>query len=149
MRLLSLLLLAVAPTQSDQERTYLASVEGIHLVDKYEMIESFHISSWGVHFLSVCHIPVGWTITAGGSLTPEGLFEGQGGLGVSMPREANPKSFRSLVLVRLGRVQRRDVGATPATFKGHATAWDGGDSYRKVTLTYKNIRLVAARRCPS
>jgi hypothetical protein len=150
---LALLLLAAAPAQSDHPKTFLLSLGSIP-VPRDEIIENFAFSTWGVTFKSVCRIPPGWTIKAGGSLTPEGIFEGYGSLGVSMPRSASPTVFRSLVLVELyAPVQRRDIrfpknsGEIPATFKGHATLSDG-DSERKVPLTYRNVKLVPARSCP-
>src|SRR5438874_13335933 len=96
----ALLLLAGAAAQSDHPKTFLLSVGGI-AIPRDEMIESFAFSTWGVTFKSVCHIPAGWTIKAGRSLTAEGTFEGYGSLGVSMPRSANPTIFRSLVLIEL------------------------------------------------
>ena len=104
------------------------------------MIESFAFSTWGVTFKSVCHILQGWTIEAGRSLTAGGSFKGHGSLGVSMPRSASPKEFRSLVLIELyAPVQHRTIhfpnngGELPATFSGYATVSDG-DSERKFRL---------------
>jgi len=150
---LAFLLLAAAPAQTHHPKTFLLSIGGIP-VPRDEMIESFAFSTWGVTFKRVCSIPAGWTIKAGGSLTPEGTFEGYGSLGVSMPRSASPTVFRSLVLIELyAPVQRRDVhfpkssGERPATFNGFATLSDG-DSERKVRLSYRNVTLVPARNCP-
>jgi len=150
---LALLLLAVAPAQADHPKTFLLSVVGIPM-PRDEMIESFAFSTWGVTFKAVCHFPAGWTLKAGRSLTAEGTFEGYGSLGVSMPRTASPKEFRSLVLIELyAPVQRREIlfpknsGEIPATFKGSATLSDG-DSERKVPLDYRNVKLVPARSCP-
>jgi hypothetical protein len=104
----ALLFLTAAAAQADHPKTFLLSVGGIPVRD--EMIESFAFSTWGVTFKSVCHVPAGWTIKAGRSLTAEGTFEGHGSLGVSMPRSASPTAFRSLVLVELyAPVQRRDI----------------------------------------
>ena len=151
---LALLLAAVTPAHPDHPRTFLLSVGSIP-VPRDEMIESFAFTTCGVTFKSVCRIPPGWTIKAGGSLTPEGSLEGYGSVGVSMPRSASPAVFRSLVLVELYvPVQRRDIrfpkngGELPATFAGHATLSDG-DSERKVTLTYRNVKLVPAGNCPA
>lgn len=153
--MLSLLPLSVAAAaaQADHPKTFLLSVGNI-AVPRDEMIEAFAFSTWGVTFKSVCHIPDGWTLKAGRSLTAEGTFEGYGSLGVSMPRSASPTMFRSLALVELyAPVQRRDIrfpkngGEIPATFRGHATISDG-DSERKVPLSYRNVRLVSARSCP-
>lgn len=145
---LALLLASVAPDRSDHPRTFLLSVGSIPVAGD-EMIESFTFSTWGVTFKSVCSIPPGWTIKAGGSLTPEGTFEGYGSLGVSMPRASSPNEFRSMALVELdGPVLRHDHRDEPATFKGYAKAW-ADDTERKIPLTYKNIRLVPARHCPT
>jgi hypothetical protein len=148
----ALLLLATAPV--DHPKTFLASVQGISL-KRDEMIEKFSFSTWGVEFVAVCRIPSGWTITAGGSLDPSGVFEGEGSMGVSMPRTSNPATFRSLVLLKLyAPVQRRNWRSTdgsaevPATFNGSATLSDG-DTERKAPLSFKNVRLVPALHCPS
>ena len=145
---LALLLASVTPVRSDHPKTFLLSLGSIP-ISRDEMIESFVFSTWGVTFKSVCNIPPGWTIKAGGSLTPEGTFEGYGSLGVSMPRASSPKEFRSMVLVELdGPILRHDHRDEPATFKGSAKAW-ADDVERKIPLNYKNIRLVPAQRCPA
>jgi hypothetical protein len=101
----------------------------------------------------VCHIPPGWTIKAGGSLSPQGTFEGKGGQGITWYRQGSPKDFVALVIVDLyGPVRLHDLhqhdGVIPATFKGYATvSTDDGD--RKIPLNAGNIRLSAARSCPS
>ena len=140
-----------ASTSADHPRTYLASIVGIPL-KRDEAIESFSFDTWGARFKAVCHIPEGWSIEAGGSLTPAGVFKGEGSLGVTWYRQPSPKEFRSLVLVELyGPVQRHDIGRNgeiPATFKGHATV-SGDDRERKISLSADNIKLSPATRCPS
>lgn len=150
--ILPLLAALVTSAPADHPRTYLASVVRIPL-RRDEALEAFTFETWGVTFKAVCHIPPGWSIKAGGSLTPNGVFEGEGSQGVSWYREASPKDFRALVLVELySPVQRRDIhqhdGIIPATFKGHATVW-GDDADRKAALNADNIRLSPARSCPS
>ena len=155
MNLLFLLALAATgPPPVDHPKTYLASITRIPLKPG-ERIEGFSISTWGVTFTAVCQIPPGWTIKAGGSATPEGVLEGEASLGTTQLSEASPKPLHDLVLITLyGPVQRRDIGKEggsfylPATFKGHALL-SGADVERRVRLSYANVRLTPASRCPS
>jgi len=146
--------LAVTPAQRDQPRTYLLSIGGIPLNDA-ESIESFSFDTWGVEFREVCHIPDGWRIKAGSSLTPNGELSGEGSQGVTWFNQSNPKELHNFVLVTLyDRVQREDIrtqssddnALIPAIFKGYAIiSTDDGD--RKVALSYKNVTLKPARQC--
>ncbi len=147
---LAMLLIGAAPT--DHPRSYLLSIGRIPLNDT-ESIEAFSIKTWGVEFKSVCNIPGGWRIKAGNSATPDGEIEGEGSHGATWFNESNPKELQAFVLVTLyAPVQREDIGSPnngiPATFKGTATiSTDDGDVKR--ALTYKNVTLTPARRCPS
>lgn len=145
---LPLAILLTAATHPDQPRSYLLSLVSIPL-KRTESIEAFSIQTWGVEFKSVCKIPAGWRIKAGGSATPEGVLEGTGSQGATWFSNVSPKELHALVLVTLdGAVLGKDVGAVPATFKGTATvSTDAGKVVR--TLGYKNVLLAPARRCPS
>ena len=148
-----LLFLAAATAPVDHPRTYLLSIEGMSL-RRDERIVAFSLSTWGVRFGAVCHLPVGWTIKAGSSLTPEGVLQGEGSLGSTWFMSGTPQELQGFVLVTLyAPVQRADIrvpnGVVPATFKGKATLWLDDDKERKVPLTYRNLRLVPARRCPA
>ena len=146
------LLLASASFPADNPTTYLASIRNIPLAQDGS-IEKFSISTWGVEFLAVCHIPYGWRITAGNSASPDGELDGEGSEGITWFDKSSPKELADFVLLELyGPVQRADVplanGYIPATFSGQATInTDDGD--RKVPITYKNVGLLAARQCPS
>jgi hypothetical protein len=150
--LLSAFLIA-SSAPADHPRTYLLSVENFPLRDA-QSIEAFSFSTWGVEFNSVCRIPGGWRIKAGSSATPNGELSGEGSHGATWFNRSNPKELRAFVLVTLyAPVQRADIrsadGKTliPATFKGHATiSTDNGN--RRVPLTYRNVTLRSARRCP-
>lgn len=148
--ILTLLTLGAAPV--DHPRTYLLSIGGIPLKDT-ESIEAFSVKTWGVEFRSVCSIPGGWRIKAGSSATPNGELEGEGSQGATWFNRGSPKELRNFVLVTLyAPVQRADIGTSdngiPATFKGTATiSTDDGDVSR--ALSYRNITLTPARRCPN
>ena len=152
--LLPLMLLAIPTAPVDHPHTYLLSIGDIPLKDT-QSIEAFSLDTWGVEFDSVCHIPGGWRIKAGSSATPNGELSGEGSQGATWFDTESPKELRNFVLVTLyDRVQRNDVrsadgnGLVPATFKGNATIeTDDGDL--KLALTYKNVTLVPARRCPA
>lgn len=149
--LLSLALLTIGAAPVDRPRSYLLSIGRISLKDT-ESIEAFAIETWGVHFKSVCRIPNGWRIKAGSSATSGGIIEGNGSQGATWFKNGSPKELRSFILVTLyAPVQRADIGRSangvPATFKGAATiATDEGDIKRP--LSYRNITLAPAHRCP-
>ncbi|MGH6613539.1 hypothetical protein [Sphingomonas sp.] len=148
------LLLTAVPAPVDHPRTYLLSIGAIPLKDT-QSIQAFSIETWGVEFKSVCHIPPGWRIKAGGSATPNGELGGVGSQGATWFNHGTPKELRNLVLVTLyDRVQQDDIhsadgsGLVPATFKGYATI-STDDGEQKLPLTYKNVTLVPARQCPA
>ena len=152
--MLALALSAAALAPVDHPKTYLASITGIPLKPG-ERVEGFSFSTWGVTFDAVCHIPPGWTIKAGGSLTPDGVLEGDGSLGTTWLSQPTPPELQHLVLVTLYEpVQRHDIGKeggpvyVPATFKGKARLWSD-DVERETPLNYANIRLTRARHCPT
>ena len=147
--LAALLLLATAPAAPvDHPRTYLASIVDIPLQSD-ERFSSFSISTWGVTFKAVCRIPGGWTVKAGGDATPEGVLEGNASVGATWLADKNAKELRDFVLVTLdGPVQRHDVSAVPATFKGHVFV-ETADTRRRARLTFANVSLKPASRCPT
>ena len=151
--LLPLILLTSGLVQIDRPNSYLVSIADIPL-EANESIEGFTLSTWGARFSMVCQIPAGWTIKAGGSLTPEGVLEGQGSLGTSWFAETSPPELHEFALVTLyGPVQRDAAnssdgsGGVPATFAGSATI-STDDGERQVALTTDNVRLTPADRCP-
>ena len=149
--LLPLALLTIGAVPVDQPRTYLLSIGRIPLRDT-ESINAFAIKTWGVQFRSICRIPCGWRIKAGSSATPSGSLEGNGSQGATWFHEGSPKDLGAFVLVTLAApVKRADIGRAsngiPATFKGAATiSTDNGDVQR--TLSYRNVTLTPAKRCP-
>lgn len=145
--LLALCLLTVGAAPNDRPQTYLMSIVDVPLKSG-DRIERFSFSTWGVDVEAVCRTPFGWRVTAGSGATPEGEISGRGTVGATWFSEGSPNPLRDFVLVTLhGSVQHRQLGAVPATFSGTALISDMDDQH-KVRLTYKNIRLVRARRCP-
>jgi hypothetical protein len=143
--------LLAGQAQAAAPKSYLASIEGIRL-NHGEGIASLKLQAWGVVFQAVCHIPYDWEVTAG-SMGPGGRLEGSAGHGAAWIRAGDGRTLRALVLVTLvGGVQKNDIrisgGVIPATFSGMATV-ESGDRVRKVQLTYANVRLAPAKRCPS
>ena len=149
MLLLPFALLTMGAVPVDRPRSYLLSIAEIPL-KATESIEAFALKTWGVEFRSVCSIPGGWRIKAGSSATPNGELEGEGSQGATWFNKGSPKELRGFVLVTLyGPVQRADIdNGVPATFKGTATiSTDDGNVRRP--LTYRNVILTPARRCPA
>jgi hypothetical protein len=149
--LLPLALVTMGAAPVDHPRTYLLSIGRIPL-NHTESIEAFSIKTWGVEFKSVCSIPSGWRIRAGSSATSDGDLQGEGSQGATWFNTASPKELRNFVLVALyAPVQHADIGSSdngvPATFKGTATVSTGNGNVKR-TLSYRNIALVPARRCP-
>ena len=146
---LALLMVSAAPV--DHPRTYLLSIGHIPLKNT-ELIEEFSFETWSVEFNAICRIPGGWRIKAGSSATPNGELDGTGSQGATWFNHESPKELQQFVLVTLyGLVQREDIGSpnngVPATFKGTVTInADEGDVKR--ALTYRNITLTRANRCP-
>jgi hypothetical protein len=145
---------ATAAAIVDHPHTYLASLTGLGLRHG-ESIESFSVSTRGVTFKAVCHIPYGWRITAGNSASPDGVLQGEGSQGITWLNDKASGELTNFVILTLyGPVQRRDMpldkqgSLVPATFKGRAQV-STGDGERKVRLTYANIRLTSATGCPS
>lgn len=151
--LLTLALLATAPAPVDHPQTFLLSIVGVPL-KAGDSLDRFSISTWGVEFNAVCHIPSGWTIKAGGSATLDGTLAGEGSLGATWLSRESLRELHGIVLVTLYTpVQRRDIvshsgrAVVPRTFKGHGSiATDDRD--RRVSLTYENVQLTPAKRCP-
>jgi len=144
---------AAVSAPADHPKTYLLSVVGIPLKPNDRVI-GFSFATWGVTFNAVCQIPYGWSIKAGGSATPEGTLEGESSLGTTWLSSRNSPALRHLALITLYEpVQHHDVGVpnasqyVPATFTGHARLWND-DAQRKVKLTWINVRLTPASRCP-
>jgi hypothetical protein len=141
---------AAAPPR-EEPKTFLASLTVP--LRKGERLSGFRIDTWGVEFLALCRFPSGWIMRAGRSATPDGVFEGNGTLGATFLD--SDSELRNLALIRLsGPVQLEAIvernGQIPATFAGNALLdTPDEDEPRRAKLTYANLLLRPADRCPS
>ena len=142
--------------------TQLLSITGINLhplksgsQPTGQYIAGFNIETWDVRVIAVCHIPGGWTISAGKNANPEGVLSGSAGEGVAFLDADSFNQLTELVLVRVGDYNPIDKGdctknCTPATFAGNFYVGQyGSESEPELQrLQPSNIRLTPARRCP-
>lgn len=145
------LMLFLTANNAAGEGTYLLSIRNVP-VRGDERITGFAIETWGVEFKAVCSIPPGWRIKAGSSASPDGDLIGEASHGVTWLYGPNAKDLRNFVLIKLyGPIDRHDIvdktGTRSATFKGKVTL-EGADTERTARLTYRNIGLKRAVRCP-
>ena len=137
---------APAAATEGEGGTYLLSVS--YPLPPGERTDGFALASWGVDYLAVCRIPVGWRITAGRNATAEGRLEGEATHGVTW--RSDTSDLQNLALVRLW-APRQDVdaptadgaGTIPATFAGTIRV-AGAD--RK--LEPRHLTLTPAAACP-
>jgi hypothetical protein len=143
------LILAAAPALADGPKTFLASLTNPR-IGSNEYIEGFSIQTWGVEFQAICRFLSGWRVKAGWGPTADGDFDGNATLGATNIRRDRLNDLSGLALLTLeGTVQRRDIGDVPATFKGHwIVGNDDNERKRRPPLTYVNVRLTPAKRCP-
>jgi hypothetical protein len=138
------------PTEAEVRRVLL-TVEGLDL-SPAESIRAFHIETWGVEFLAVCHVPPSWELTSEKFEDPAGYFDGR-----SDPHGEPLRQMSDMYLVDVYDYQPLPRGDPkgeyhPATFAGwvkvgRVQAFDGGVSH-KHALKAGNFRLTDAARCP-
>jgi hypothetical protein len=144
--------------------TQLLSITGVHLQPLItasrstgQYMSGFDIRTWGVRVLAVCHIPGGWTISAGKNANPEGELYGSAGEGAAFLDSGNLHQLTDLFLVQVDDYHPSDTGncaksCTPASFSGNFYIGEYGINAedepipRRVLPT--NIRLSPAARCP-
>lgn len=143
-------------------QTQLLSITGIDLQPLHtgaqasgQYVSGFNIRTWGVRVLAVCHIPRGWTISAGKNANPEGELSGRAGEGVAFLDSQRVAQLADLFLVRVEDYSPADAGdcarnCRPASFSGALRIGQYGTRQRTVTrrLTASNIQLRPAARCP-
>ena len=153
----ALCVLALAASVSSaaaRPRTFLASIADVSLGPN-EYVDAFSIDTWGVTILAACRIPPGWTLTAGSGADPSGKIAGEASLGVTFLSRPYLRYLDAIVLLRLdGPVRKQALHLKdreyPATFEGSADIGTYGldERTRKQPLTFRNVRLTPAVRCP-
>lgn len=147
--LLAVAFACIAEPSSATVRRVLLSVHGLQLPKK-KAVYAFNIDTYGVEYLAVCHLPMGWELRSERSDDFGGYMSGEADL------HASPLTFTSMYLVDVYDYRSTTVrsGNTehPASFQGWVKIgsreqfgdWHG----RKVPLRPNNFRLTDARRCP-
>jgi hypothetical protein len=143
--------LAYAEPSKAEIRRVLLSVDGLGL-PRTTAIRSFHISSWGVEVLAVCHLPPSWELRSEKFEDPEGYLDGR-----SDTHGEPLKSISAMYLIDVYDYQPLAHGDLkteyhPASFAGWVAVgsvqpFDGGNR-RKRTLRAANFRLQDATQCP-
>jgi hypothetical protein len=120
-----------------------------------EYVARFDIKTWGVRVIAVCHIPGGWTISAGKNADPEGVLSGSAGEGVAFLDAEGLHQLTDLFLVQVDDyhpVAKGDCAnsCTPASFTGNFYIGEYGADAQPTPqrVIPENIRLTAATRCP-
>jgi len=153
-----LLVLALAGAARSNQATAneLLSIRGIGLAEN-GYISGFHVDTWGVRVLAVCHLPPGWTITAGNSADPSGVLEGTASLGVTFLNRHDVSQLDNLFLIDVvnyrpqeARLPNQPGLIHPASFRGKASigVYGPDDTIHDVQLTPANLVREPASQCP-
>ena len=120
-----------------------------------QYIASFDIKTWGLRVIAVCHIPDGWTASAGKNAGPEGVLSDTAGEGVAFLVTERLHQLTNFFLVQVDNYHPNDRGGcakncTPASFAGDFYIGEYGseDQPRPQRVLLSNIELEAAARCP-
>jgi hypothetical protein len=133
-------------------RRVLLSVDGLNL-PATETIRAFHIETWGVEFLAVCHLPPSWELKSEKFEDPEGWLDGKADThGESLGK------LSDMYLVDVYDYQPMPRGNPkgdfhPASFAGwvqvgRVEPFDGG-TRRKRPLKADHFRMRDAKTCPA
>jgi len=132
-------------------RRVLLSIDGLN-VREMESIRAFHIETWGVNFLAVCHVPPSWELKSEKFEDPEGYLDG-----VSDTHGEPLKRVTAMYLVDVWDYQPLPKGDPktdyhPASFAGWVKVGKiqpfDARTLRKRTLKAGNFHLRDASRCP-
>ena len=159
MALVSAALYMIVPLAAAESPTQLLSLTGIKLKafdgPGGEFVSAFEVNTWDVQVLAVCHIPPGWTVTAGRNADFDGILSGVASLGVAYINASQLSELDAIFLVRVGKYREHDDGdctkhCIPATFSGDVTVGTYGlDADSKLRLRPSNIHLQDASKCPT
>jgi hypothetical protein len=127
----------------------LLSIATVELGPK-EYIAAFQIDTWGIYPLAVCHIPAGWSLTAGTDGSPIGALSGSAGVGLAFLSGKQIPQLRDLFLIVDPVPVENPPPTVPPTFDGKVYVGTyGSDSTPSLrALKPTNIELTPAQRCP-
>lgn len=142
-------ILLTVQTALGQAQRALLSVDNLR-IPPGGALASFHIDTWGVEPLAVCHVPPLWELKEEKFMDPEGLLSGRSDI---YHRTLN--KLDKLFLVDVYSYQPLPRGNPkgeyhPASFAGWYTVFDGnGDIVKKRRAFHApNFHLTPAPRCP-
>ncbi len=133
-----------------EARRVLLSVQGLSIPPD-DSIRSFHVETWGVNFVSVCHVPPAWELKSEKYEDPEGYLEGK-----SDTHGEPLRQLSNMYLVDVYDYQplaRNSPGVEyPASFAGwveigRVQPFEGGTHQRR-TLKANNFSMQDAQTCP-
>jgi hypothetical protein len=143
--------LLAAPAAAEVRRVLL-TVDGLNLPAN-ETIRAFHIETWGVEFLAVCHLPPSWELKSEKFEDPEGWLDGK-----ADTHGEGLKKLSNMYLVDVYDYQPQPIGNPkgdyhPPSFAGwvevgRVEPFDGG-TRRKRKLRADQFRMRDAKTCPA
>jgi hypothetical protein len=146
---LSFVSVAVCVVAASGRAAELLSLQGFPLAAN-EYVLAFKIDIFGVVPRTVCHIPYGWTVTAGVDGSPVGTFAGVAGHGLNALNTTTVGQLKNLFLIE--NVDRIEMARPehPATFDGHIQIGTYGSDAEEVwrPLSIAAYWMSSARRCP-
>jgi hypothetical protein len=132
-------------------RRVLLSVDELPLPTS-ESIRAFHIETWGVEFLAVCHLPPSWELKSAKYEDPAGSLDGNADI------HGEPlKRLSDMYLLDVYDYQAQPRGDPngeyhPPSFAGWiefgASVPFGDQARTRLSLTADNFRLRDAKACP-
>lgn len=129
-------------------RRVLLTIDGLNLPAS-QTIRAFHIQTWGVAFLAVCHLPPSWQLRSEKFEDPEGRLDGKA------DTHGEPlKSLSDMYLLDVYASNGDPKGERhPATFAGwveigRVEPFEGG-TRRKRILRADQFRMHDAKSCPA
>lgn len=132
-------------------RRVLLTVDGLNIPTN-QTIRAFHIETWGVEFLAICHLPPSWELKSEKFEDPEGWLDGKAGT-----HGEDMKKLSNMYLMDVYDYQAQPRGDPkgdyhPPSFAGwvelgRVEPFDGG-TRRKRTLKADQFRMQDAKRCP-
>jgi hypothetical protein len=138
------------PVAMTAEAMKLVSIQGLN-IGKNEYVAAFEIDTWAIQIRAVCHLPVGWMITAGRELNPGGHISGKASGFMTNLNYKQVGELKDLILIDDPMPDRYPSPSEPPMFVGsitvgsYDTTASAGD--RVIPLKVGSIVLRDARQC--